>query len=174
MNASACVLIMSRSMIAEKIYVILCLPSWVSLKWHNIERNVRSNLSFSSSGLKVLRPFFSWFIVIWVMNYRAKAIELKKGSDCEWFRRVRTSLSRTYWIFLILLRSSTHLRINIRTTQLVLNNHNNYPEHPHHEGIVADALSLLKESFSSTESVADIWFLFAAFIIWDTFINAAT
>lgn len=67
--------------------------------------------------------------------------------------------------------SSTYFSIYTRTAQLVLDNHNNNPKHSHNEGIVADTLSFLKKGFSPAESVADVWFLLAIFII-DTFINA--
>lgn len=71
-------------------------------------------------------------------------------------------------------RLSTYFSIYTRTAQLILDNHNNNSKHPHNEGVVADTLSLFKKGFSSAESVADIWFLFAIFIIRDTFINATS
>jgi hypothetical protein len=57
MNASACVLIMSRSKIAEKIYVILCLPTPVSLKRHNIGEKCPLELEFQFIRLESFAPF---------------------------------------------------------------------------------------------------------------------
>lgn len=70
----------------------------------------------------------------------------------------------------------THLLIHAGTAQLILDHHNNNAEHSHDEGIVADALSLLEERFSTAESIADIRLLLAAFVLRSggSFIDAAT
>lgn len=68
----------------------------------------------------------------------------------------------------------THLRVDSRAAQLILDDHHNDAKHSHHERVVTNTFPLFEESFPSAESVADIWLLLS-FILRPrgTFVNAA-